>query len=193
MRYVTDRGQGMRLALPWIGQARRARPAAGRRCADGMVVWRTAATLSLCLLLSGCSLFKTTISVDGASPEDTARVSIIAISPRHPLFLRAVDGKPLPLTHVPDSVMPLRYILHPGAHVFWLTSVPSVIYPFPPLPQHLSCFVLGATLSAGSSYALRLDPEKDVPVLSHAVEAEPEIEGQLVDRPFLPARGCRWN
>lgn len=72
----------------------------------------------------------------------------------------------------------------------WLSSVP---YGLPFLPQHLKCYVLSAMLLPGSTYELRFDAAKDVPVLASSVESKLDVEGQLVNKPFILERGCQWR
>lgn len=72
----------------------------------------------------------------------------------------------------------------------WLSSVP---YGIPLLPQTLKCYVLSATLRAGSTYELRFDNARDVPVLAASVESEHPVEGRLVDKAFILERGCKWQ
>ena len=152
---------------------------------------RRATYVSVCALVLGCaSLSASVISVDGADPADHAHIARIAVNADRPVLLRAVDGQHLSGVHVSSRVRSYTYALRPGSHVLWLSNVP---YGIPFLPQHLKCFVMHATLSAGATYELRFDADTQKPVLKHSAADEPDIEGRLVDEPFIFERGCKWQ
>ncbi|WP_439606185.1 hypothetical protein [Hydrogenophaga sp.] len=147
--------------------------------------------LWLAIGLGGCAgLSPSPVSLSGARLDEPFSAVRVSVDPAHPVLLRAVDEELLPSIQVSNHLRPLAYVLHPGAHVFWLSELP---YGMPFLPQRINCFVMRVTLVAGAGYELRLDPRRKLPVLSRTGEAEPESVGQVVDRPLLLERGCQWR
>lgn len=147
--------------------------------------------VALAVALAGCAaLSPSPIPVDIAPFADSSTLSTVAVDPSEPVLVRGVDGRLLPGVHVSNWLRPLSYTLQPGNRVLWLSQLP---HPIPFVPQSIDCHVLRATLTDGSSYVLRLDRTRGLPVLSSLDETEPEVVGALVDRAFLPERGCRWR
>jgi len=129
-------------------------------------------------------------SIGGADPEALSTVARIAVDTEHPVLLRAVDEGYLSSVHVSSKLRSFTYVLHPGTHVLWVSSAP---YGLALVPQRIKCYVLEATLSAGSSYTLRFDVPAQVPVLARAASSEPEAAGSLVDEALILERTCKWR
>lgn len=157
-------------------------------------LWDLHLALALSTLLSlvaGCApLSQAFLPIGGANPDSPASVARITVDAEHPVLLRAVDEKFLSSIQLSSKLRSFAYALHPGTHVLWVSSAP---YGLPLVPQHLKCFVLSTTLSAGSFYTLRFDVPAQVPVLAHATGVEPEVVGHLVDQPLILERGCKWK
>jgi hypothetical protein len=161
------------------------------RSAQAGTVTQGAARLSLALLLGGCAAMShSIISVEGASAEDHSAVAVVALDTRAPALLRGVDSSLLPGVQVPSTFRSYCYVLPPGEHILWASSVP---YGNPLIPQHIRCYVLSASLSAGASYVLSDDQETEAVILSGTGASLSRVVGQLVDRPLMLERSCRWK
>lgn len=150
-----------------------------------------AALLLAMLLLAGCApLTESVVALDGASPGDPASVATLAIDPAHPLLLRGVDGQAVTTSQVPNALRSWSFLLPPGSHRLWLSTVP---YGHPLLPQKIGCYVIDARLDAGLRYVLRYDPGAESALLVREGSADPAVGGRLVDRPFVFERACRFE
>lgn len=142
-------------------------------------------------VLSGCApLSRSVVPVDGASPEDIAAVSMLTVDSQHPLLLRGVDERPLPVVRVPSALRTWSFAVSPGRHTLWISTVP---YGHPLIPQFIRCYVMDVSLEPGSSYVLRYEPARELALLLRPDDSEPRATGQLVDRPLMLARDCRWQ
>jgi hypothetical protein len=141
--------------------------------------------------LAGCAaLSNAVIAIDSADPSDTAGVSMIMLDQRSPALLRAVDAKMIEGVHVPSALRSFTFVLRPGPHELWMSSVPAGL---PWLPQRIDCYVVRAVLAAGSRYVLSIDKERDLAVLSGSELTGSPATGTVVDRPFVFERSCRWQ
>jgi hypothetical protein len=143
---------------------------------------------------SGGSLHERFVEVDGArigSGGDTSRVTLVSLDARRPVLLRGVDGQLLSsIGQVPSALQAWTYVLHPGPHTLWVSSVPAGL-PF--VPQRLSCWIVGATLHAGERYLLQWNDQYDAPILARGGAEGTVVVGRLVDQPLVIERACRWQ
>src|SRR5512147_2547855 len=96
------------------------RTAPGRRRA-----WEVLAGPLAVVLVAGCAaLSQSTVSVDGASDMDPSRIARVSVDPDRPVLLRGVDSKLLPGVQVSSRLQVFTYVLPPGTHSLWLSSVP---------------------------------------------------------------------
>jgi hypothetical protein len=139
-------------------------------------------------LACGCAaLSSSVIPIDGASPDDSGAVARITLANA---LLRAVDEKLIPGVQVPSALRSYTYVLAPGRHSLWVSSVPHGL---PWLPQRISCYVFDVVLAPGSSYVLDVDARTEVAILSGSEPSGSPAIGVLVDKPFVMERSCRWR
>lgn len=141
--------------------------------------------------IGGCaSLSHSVVPLDVAMTDDAAEVAVLSDHTRHPVLLRGVDLKPVSATRIPNAFRDTSYLLSPGLHVLWVSSVP---YGHPLLPQTVRCYVLSAHFERGARYVLEEDPDNArVRMLREGSEL-PAASGQLVDKAPVFLRDCRWR
>jgi hypothetical protein len=140
-------------------------------------------------LCACASLTHETIAVDAADAADRAATASVALVAAQPVILRGVDGKMLSSVHVPNAVRSYTFVMSPGPHELWVSTVP---YANAQLAQHVGCYVLRATLAAGAEYQLRFDPGRIAAVLLPVGSSQPAAVGELIDQPLIVERACRW-
>lgn len=151
--------------------------------ARGLAVLLTTAALWACTPLS-----HSLVLLNGSDAGDPAAVALIDTDPGHPLLLRGLDEKPLAV-RVPSALRTWTYVVAPGRHRLWVSSVP---YGHPFLPQRIRCYVIEATLDAGVRYVLKDDPANEWVLLTRHGGGEAVAAGRLVDAPLVTESGCRW-
>jgi len=129
--------------------------------------------------IGGCApLSHTVVPLDVPMTDDAAQVAVLSDHSRHPVLLRGVDQKPVSAIRIPNAFRDTIYLLSPGLHVLWVSSVP---YGHPLLPQTVRCYVLEE------------DPDNEhVRMLREGSEL-PAASGQLVDKAPVFLRDCRWQ
>jgi hypothetical protein len=152
---------------------------------------RATRLLAVAALLGGCaSLTHDTLGVAGAAADaDPATVSRITLSGAQPVILRGVDGKLLGSVNIPNSVRAYTYVLPPGRRELWVSTVP---YANAVMPQHIGCYAMRVSLEPGGDYLLRFDPDRVAPVLGPSGSSQMLATGELLDRPLIVERACRW-
>jgi hypothetical protein len=138
----------------------------------------------------GCAaLSQSIVSLDGSDTRNLASVSILTADPERPLLLRGIDRHLISPVRVPSAFRNWLFVVSPGKHVLWVTSVP---YGNPLFPQFIRCYVFDVSLDPGSRYILRYDSAQEQTLLLRQGEATPEATGLLVDKPLMLERNCRW-
>ena len=144
----------------------------------------------LLLALSGCApMTHAVISLDASTSDDLSTVSVIAIDFNSPVLLHGIDNRSLPV-RVPSAFRDWSFVVSPGKHLLWVSSVP---YPNPLFPQHIQCFVLDVSLDPGIRYILRYDPRNELALIFYQSGTKPLAIGRLVDRPLVFERECKWQ
>jgi hypothetical protein len=147
--------------------------------------------LSAMVVFGGCApLTHKIISLDGASAENLDSVALLIPDTRYPLLLRGLDGHPLDTVRVPSALRTWSFVVSPGKHLLWVSSVP---YGHPFIPQFIRCYTIDVTLEAAKRYILRYDATSEKALLLHQGDKEPLSYGCLVDKPLVFQRSCRWN
>ena len=147
------------------------------------------ALLVACAGLGGCAHAPSLIPLNDAPLDDPARVARLNEGTKNPLLLRGVDGQPLKTLRVPASWEGYDYVLQAGSRTLWLKSMP---YGYPPIPQHIRCYVIEVKLAGGVRYRLQEDPGQRRALLLRADTGEQVAGGPLVDEPWAFSRDCRW-
>jgi hypothetical protein len=141
--------------------------------------------------IGGCaSLSHSVIPLDVPMTDDAAQVAVLSDHSRHPVLLRGVDQKPVSAIRIPNAFRDTIYLLSPGLHVLWVSSVP---YGHPLLPQTVRCYVLSAHFERGARYVLEEDPDNEHVRMLREGSALPAASGQLVDKAPVFLRDCRWQ
>lgn len=154
------------------------------------IVW-ILSVLSVLAASGGCApLSHSIVSLDGSSTESLASVAMLSADSSYPLLIRGVDGKPLDSVRVPNAFRDWSFVVMPGKHLLWLSSIP---YGHPLLPQSIRCFTMDVTLEPGIHYIMRYEAANGKAVLLRWDTNDPVAHGQLVDKPWVFERGCRWN
>ena len=146
--------------------------------------------LAMAVMVGGFApLTHSVVSLDGASADNPALVSVLVHDSANPLILHAIDGNMLPI-RVPTAFRDWSFVVSPGRHVLWVSGLP---YPHPLIPQHRTCYTLDAVLEAGATYILKEDFAREQAFLFLQGRREPVVTGRLVDRPWVFERDCRWE
>lgn len=122
--------------------------------------------------------------------DDTTQVAVLSDRSRHPVLLRGVDHRPVSAIRLPNAFRDTIYLLSPGPHVLWVSSVP---YGHPRLPQTVRCYVLRAHFERGARYVLEEDPDNERVRMRHEGSDLPAASGQRVDKAPVFLRDCRWQ
>ena len=154
-------------------------------------VTRSVLPLLVLAVLNGCApLSHSIISLDGSGTENLSTVSLLTIDYEHPLLLRGIDEKPVGIVRVPSAFRNWSFVVSPGKHLLWVSSMP---YGHPLVPQFIRCFAIDVSLDPGSHYILRYDPTQELALLLRPDSTQPEATGRLVDKPLMLERNCRWQ
>ena len=129
------------------------------------------------------------ISLGGAPVDDLSRVAQVSERSDHPLLLRGLDQVPLDAVRVPSVFNDDVYLLAAGQHTLWLMSMP---YGHPLVPQKIRCYVIEATLEAGTRYRLEEGAGKQA-FLSRDDTGVRVALGRLVDERWVFSGSCRWQ
>ena len=114
-------------------------------------------------ILCGCApLTHSLISLDGSDTESLSAVSVLSLDSQYPLILRGLDGTLLPQVRVSSAFRTWSFVLSPGRHLLWASSVP---YGLPLIPQFLRCYAIDVWLEPGSLYILRHDAPGSIVIL----------------------------
>lgn len=152
-----------------------------------------AVLLLFACFLSGCSsVSPSLIPLDGSPVNDPSKVALITEDTDYPLLLRGLDGIPLKTMRVPNAFHNYAYIMKSGPHTLWLRDVP---YGHPVFAsfEKAHCYVMEVELVQGMKYRLREDVELKKALLIDDATGQTIAMGELVDEPWIPARGCRWR
>jgi len=149
-----------------------------------------AALLASAVLAACAPLTHSIVALDGADTGNLAAVAVLDNDDRRPLLVRGIDGRPIDAIRVPSVFRDWSFVVTPGPHRLWLSSMPHG-HPF--LPQFIRCYALNATLAPGERYILRDDPEHERALLLRPGSDQPAAIGALVDKPFVLERSCRWQ
>jgi len=122
--------------------------------------------------------------------DNTTQVAVLSDHTRHPVLLRGVDQKPVSAIRIPNAFRDTIYLLSPGLHVLWVSSVP---YGHPLLPQTVRCYVLIAHFERGARYVLEEDPDNEHVRMLREGSALPVASSQEVDKAPVFLRDCRWK
>jgi hypothetical protein len=153
-------------------------------------VWGLLA-ISVLVAFGGCApLSHSIISLDGSGTENLASVAVLISDSRHPLLLHGLDGKSLDTVRVPSALRTWSFVVLPGRHLFWVSSVP---YGHPLIPQFVRCYTIDVTLEPANHYILRYDATNEQALLLRQDAREPVAYGHLVDKPLVFERSCRWD
>lgn len=143
--------------------------------------------------LSGCVyVSQPLISIDGSPANDLSKIALIVEDADHPLLLRGLDGVPLNTWRVPHAFSKYAYLMKAGPHILWVRNVPFG-HPIIAFFERVYCYVIEVELEQGIQYRLREDVEMKRALLLNDVTGETVAIGQLVDEPWVPARGCQWR
>jgi hypothetical protein len=149
----------------------------------------TMAIAVLPLVLAGCApMTHSMISLDESGSGDLSTASILTIDFDSPVVLRGVDNRLLPV-RVPSAFRDWSFVISPGKHLLWVSSVP---YPHPLFPQRIRCFVLDVSLDPGIRYILRYDLGNELALIFRQGGTQPEATGRLVDKPLVFDQECKW-
>ncbi len=152
---------------------------------------RLLALLLASTVLAACApLTHSIIALDGADTGNLAAVAVFDNDDQQPLLVRGIDGRPIDAIRVPSVFRDWSFVVTPGSHRLWLSSVPHG-HPF--LPQFIRCYAMEVALAPGERYILRDDPEHDLALLLRPGTPQPAAVGTLVDKPFVFERACRWQ
>src|SRR3569623_1422067 len=122
--------------------------------------------------------------------DNTTQVAVLSDHTRHPVLLRCVDQKPVSAIRIPNAFRVTIYLLSPGLHVLWVSSVP---YGHPLLHQTVRCYVLIAHFERGARYVLEEDPDNEHVRMLREGSAVPGASSQEVDKAPVFLRDCRWK
>lgn len=141
--------------------------------------------------MGGCAhMQQSLISLDGAPVDDLSQVARLSENATHPLLLRGLDQTPLDTVRIPGGFSDYIYVLKPGRHTLWVTSLP---YGHPLIPQKIRCYEIEAELAAGTRYRLEEDSGgKEARVLRDDT-GERVASGGLVDEHWVFSGSCRWQ
>ena len=140
---------------------------------------------------SGCApLSHSLVSLDGSATGAPSAVATLTLDPDNPLILRGLDGAPIRPVRVPSALRTWSFVVKPGKHLLWASSVP---YGLPLLPQSMRCYAIDVRLEAGTEYVLRHDADRRHALVVRRGAAAPEATGRLVDEPSIMERSCRWD
>lgn len=152
---------------------------------------RLLALLLASAALAACApLTHSLVSLDGADTSDFAAVSLLDNDASQPLLVRGIDGQPIDAIRVPTVFRDWSFVVAPGMHRLWLSSVP---YGHPFVPLFIRCYAMEVSLTPGGRYILRHDVEHDRALLLRPGNDQPAAVGTLVDKPFVFERACRWQ
>jgi len=141
--------------------------------------------------IGGCaSLSHSVVPLDVPMTDDTTQVAVLSDHSRHPVLLRGVDLNPVSAARIPHAFRDTIYLLSPGPHVLWVSSVH---YGHPLLPQTVRCYVLSAHFERGARYVLEEDPDNARVRMLREGSALPAASGQRVDKTPVFLRDCRWQ
>jgi hypothetical protein len=146
------------------------------------------ALLAAAVLPSCAPLTQSIISLDGSGDADPAAARLHTDA-NHPLLLHGLDGRPVDFIRVPSALRVWTYVVAPGRHRLWLTSMP---FGHPLLPQRIRCYVIDASLEAGVGYVLREDPASKQAQVVRYDTGETVALGHPADQPPVQMRGCQW-
>lgn len=151
---------------------------------------RLLALLLASAALAACApLTHSLVALDGADTGNLAAVAVLDNDERQPLLVRGIDGQPIDAIRVPTVFRDWSFVVAPGPHRLWLSSVP---YGHPFVPQFIRCYAMEVSLTPGGRYILRHDVEHERALLLRPGKTQPEAVGHLVDKPFMIERSCRW-
>lgn len=146
--------------------------------------------LALAVLGACAPLSLSVISLDGSGTDNLSIVARLSADAGHPLILRGIDGHPIATVRVPSALRNWSFVVAPGKHLLWVSSVP---YGHPLFPQFIRCYAIDASLDAGAQYILRFDPADEQALLLRHGSTQAEATGRLVDKPLMLERNCRWQ
>lgn len=142
-------------------------------------------------LISGCApLSHSVIPFDVPLTDDYTQVAVMSDHSRRPVLLRGIDQIFLSTIRIPNAFRDTLYLLTPGQHVLWVSSVP---YGHPFLPQAIRCYVLNAHFERGARYVLEEEPDHERVRMLFEGSDQPVASGQLVDKAPVFLRDCRWQ
>lgn len=142
-------------------------------------------------VLAACApLIHSLVALDGADAGNLAAVAVLDNDDWQPLLVRGIDGRPIDAIRVPSVFRDWSFVVTPGPHRLWLSSVPHG-HPF--VPQFIRCYAMEVVLAPGERYILRDDPWHDRALLLRPGKDQPAAVGALVDKPFVFERACRWH
>jgi hypothetical protein len=152
---------------------------------------RLLALLLASAVLTACApLTHSIVALDGADTGNLAAVAMLDNDEWQPLLVRGIDGHPIDAIRVPSLFRDWSFVVTPGSHRLWLSSVPHG-HPF--VPQTIRCYAMEVVLAPGERYILRDDPWHDRALLLRPGNDQPAAVGALVDKPFVFERACRWQ
>lgn len=152
---------------------------------------RLLALLLASAVLTACApLTHSIVALDGADTGNLAAVAMLDNDEWQPLLVRGIDGHPIDAIRVPNLFRDWSFVVTPGSHRLWLSSVPHG-HPF--VPQTIRCYAMEVVLAPGERYILRDDPWHDRALLLRPGSDQPAAVGALVDKPFVFERACRWQ
>lgn len=188
---VIARGlHGRAFCLAGAAQGRSIRRGVPRRWPRSSVA-RTLLAWLASLVLGGCApLSHSIVSLDGSDTGNLAAVALLSTDSDHPLLLRGVDGQPLGTVRVPNAFRSWSFVLAPGKHLLWVSSVP---YGHPLLPQFIRCYAMDVSLEPGSHHVLQYEPTHEEALLRRQGGTQAVATGRLVDKPLMLERNCRWQ
>lgn len=142
-------------------------------------------------MLAACApLTHSLVALDGADAGNLAAVAVVDNDAAQPLLVRGIDGQPIDAIRIPSVFRDWSFVVTPGPHRLWLSSVPHG-HPF--VPQFIRCYAMEVVLAPGERYILRDDPWHDRALLLRPGNDQPAAVGTLVDKPFVFERACRWQ
>jgi hypothetical protein len=152
---------------------------------------RLLALLLASAALAACApLTHSLVALDDADTGNLAAVAVLDNDEKEPLLVRGIDGRPIDAIRVPSALRDWSFVVTPGPHRLWLSSVP---YGHPFVPQFIRCYGMEMSLATGGRYILRHDVEHERALLLRPGKTQPEAVGHLVDKPFVFERACRWQ
>lgn len=161
-----------------------------KSCRKLSIVWGLPVILAL-VAFGGCApLSHSIISLDGSGTESLASVAVLIYDSRYPLLLHGLDGKPLDTVRVPSALRTWSFVVSPGKHLLWVSSVP---YGHPLIPQFIRCYTIDVTLEPANCYILLYDAANEQALLLRQGTREPVAYGHLADKPLVFERSCRWD